>query len=272
MVGGITDHQIPNGQNVSAGFTLWDESSMKGAVIVFVRRFDPHHVRNRLLLRMRHRHLGRMMFHLLRQLRQPFDLRLLPLIILFLLLIILPLLPHEIRVVAGIALCRSMLDLIHRTHDPIQKHAIMTHDDKRIRIVLQEPFQPLDRSDIQMVRRFVEQKYFGLGEQQFDKGKFRPLSAGECGKPLVLIFLRKPETPQHGVIFFFVIVAADVLKRLLQRRIFLDQRSMRRFVCNRLGHFPHQRVQTLLHGKHAREHLADFFIQRQFFVGERNLL
>ena len=92
-----------------------------------------------------------------------------------------------------------VVDTSHRNFDGaggdvVHEFTVVADHDDRFAVIYQEIFQPLDRFDVQMVGRLVEQEYVRFLQQQF--GEFdthAPATAEVACLPLE-IFAGKTET------------------------------------------------------------------------------
>ena len=83
------------------------------------------------------------------------------------------------EVAAVVALDVLVLHGEHARPDPLQQAAVVGHEHEGARVVEQEPLEPLDGVDVEVVGRLVEQQQVGVGEQGARQGHARELAAGE---------------------------------------------------------------------------------------------
>ena len=73
-------------------------------------------------------------------------------------------------------------DLPDAINDSVKEGAIVARNDERAVACAQRAFKPLDRLDVEMVRRLVEKQQVGVGDHQPRQGDAGLLPSGEaCG-------------------------------------------------------------------------------------------
>ena len=70
-------------------------------------------------------------------------------------------LPHIVAIIAGIDVEPAKGQFPHLVHDPIHEIAIVGHQHDRPLPVVQVPFQPFDRLQVEVVGRLVQQQQVG---------------------------------------------------------------------------------------------------------------
>ena len=152
----------------------------------------------------------------------------------------------------------------------------MGYNDNGLFIVAKIILQPLDGGNIKVVGRLVQEQDIRLAEKKLDECQFCLLSTGEFAQRTVLIFRREAELTQHRLIFFFVIVTADIFKFFLKSRILFDLAGVGLFVgigvesC--IIHFVEESFHTLLHSVDFGKDFANFLIDSDRIILESHLL
>ena len=154
----VSDRKIRYGKHIVSGLGLRLEIRMECLRVKAIRCLNFHHMLDRLLLRMRHRYFRRLVLEAIHHALQAGDLLLLRGVILHELAVIFLLALHEVRIISRVARRRTVLDLIDHIDDIVKKHSVMGYNDHCLRITLEITLEPLDRCDIQVVRRLVEKQ------------------------------------------------------------------------------------------------------------------
>ena len=122
---------------------------------------------------------------------------------------------HVARVGAGIQLGALVGDLDGARGDTVEEVAVVRDDDERARPVEQIVLQPLQRGEVEVVRRLVEQQQIRLLQQQLAERGARLLAAAEVRRRSRLLLAREAEAIQHLAHARLQRVAARVLEALL---------------------------------------------------------
>jgi len=102
-------------------------------------------------------------------------------------------------IVAGIDREPRRYQLRDRGHHPVQEVAIVRHDHDRAFVVGQERLQPLERLDVEVVGRLVEQQERRALEQESRKHRAHPPAARELGERARELRGPEAETAQDRV-------------------------------------------------------------------------
>src|SRR5947208_5226296 len=105
----------------------------------------------------------------------------------------------------------------------IQKFTIVRDHDNRARITSQIFLEPLKRFEIEMIRRFVEQKKIGLHHEQPREMSAHDPAAAQGARRAIEISFAKSESGQDPFCFWFELPPAVLVK------------NMERIVISRLG-------------------------------------
>ena len=128
-----------------------------------------------------------------------------------------------LRVVAGVLREPPVLQLPDAPGELVDEIAIVRGDDVAALPALQALLEPLERLQIQMVRRLVQEQQLGLGEQQPGQGGPRPLPAAQLLEGLLLVLGREAQPRQHLVDLALVLVAAQRAVTLQQLVVLVEQ-------------------------------------------------
>ena len=107
---------------------------------------------------------------------------------------------------------------------------------------LQVRLEPLERLDVEVVGRLVEQQQVGIAGQRPRQRGARELAAGERRQRAVEVRVAEPEPVQRRVDALAPVVAAGVLELRLGARVGVERRASSRAV----GHRGLERGQLLL--------------------------
>jgi len=121
--------------------------------------------------------------------------------------------------------------------------AVVADDQYRPLIICEVALQPIQRCDVQVMGRFIEQQQRRRGQQQAGQGGARLLPAGELGEGAIFVGRRKAQPTQHAPDFMFVLVAAGRFKGDAGRFVALQEVCVRRVI---LAHFSLQVAQFTL--------------------------
>ena len=113
----------------------------------------------------------------------------------------------------------ARLELEHRGADRLEEPAVVgDHDDRGVER-LELGLQPLERVDVEVVRRLVEQEQVGLGGERAGQRGARELAAGEARELAVEGVVGEAEVVEHRRRAVAPRVAAAVLELALQPRV-----------------------------------------------------
>jgi len=211
----VSDCKIRYHQDIVSGLDLRLKICMERLRVKAVRCLDFHHMLDRLLLGMCHRHFRRLILETVDHTLQARDLLLLRSIILHELAVILLLALHEVRIIARIAGRCTVLDLINHINNVIKEHSVMGYDNDCLRVAFQITFQPLDCRDIQVVRRLVEKQDVRFAEKQLDECNLRLLPTGKLRQRLLALLFGETELADQDIVFLLEIISAVLLELLL---------------------------------------------------------
>ena len=100
-------------------------------------------------------------------------------------------------VIAHIAVQLLVVHMIDQIDDAVEKRYVMGNQDKRVFIIVQVPFQPLDMYLVQIVRRLVQKQNVRLLQKKFSKKHPGALASGQLRHIPVKAHLRQPQGPAH---------------------------------------------------------------------------
>src|SRR5205807_5689347 len=119
------------------------------------------------------------------------------------------------------------LDLQHRRADRLQKPAVVRDEDDRRVHGDERLLEPLQRLDVEVVGRLVEQQQVGLGDQRASQRRARELAAGERLQRAVELLVAEAE-PAHGAERALAPRVAAVVLELALRAAVGVQRALAR--------------------------------------------
>ena len=98
---------------------------------------------------------------------------------------------------------RLRIEIENARDGVIQKGAVVGDDQRRARIGAQPRFEPLQRLDVEMVGRLVEQHHIRALQQQPRQSQARLLPAAEDAERRLEADMRQPQARQHGFSLVF---------------------------------------------------------------------
>ena len=121
-----------------------------------------------------------------------------------------------------------VIDTPHRhldgtRRDIIHKLAVVTNHNHRLTVIDQKIFQPLDRLDIQVIRRLIEQQHVRFLQQQLRQLDTHPPSTAEITRLTLEIRPLEPQSEQSLLHILLIIRGINRIKLLTQCRDFLNQ-------------------------------------------------
>ena len=119
-------------------------------------------------------------------------------------------------VVAFVDIQARLFNLKDSVHGLIEEVSVMGNDDHRSSVPLEVLFQPLQCSDIQMVRRFVQKQDVRLLQKQNRQCKSRLLTARQCRNLLIVHGLVKGHAGENASDLTLIHVAAHALIALTE--------------------------------------------------------
>ena len=160
------------------------------------------------------------------------------------------------------------LELEHRGADRLEEPAVVgdEHDGGVER--LQVALEPLERGDVEVVGRLVEQQQVGVARERAGERRARELAAGERRERAVEVLVAEAEAVQRRVDLVAPAVAAGVLEPRLGGRVGAERGRVGRA----LGHRRLELGQALLDRQQllgAAEHVV---AQRQLALARRALV
>ena len=160
------------------------------------------------------------------------------------------------------------LELEHRGADRLEEPAVVGDEHDRGVERLQVRLQPLQRADVEVVRRLVEQQQVGVaGERARERGA-RQLAARERGERAIEVTVAEAEAMQRRVDALAPAVAARVLEARLRARVGVERGG----VGGAAGHRRLELREPLLDREQllgAREHVV---AQRERALARRALV
>ena len=118
----------------------------------------------------------------------------------------------------------TALELEHRRADGLQEPAIVCHQHDRGVGARELLLEPLQGSDVEMVRRLVQKQEIGVAGQGAGKRATRQLAAGEGVQGPVEVVLGEPEPPHDGHRPAAPVISPGVLQPRLGARIVVQRR------------------------------------------------
>ena len=106
----------------------------------------------------------------------------------------------------------TVLDLEDAGRQFVQEIPVVGDDDERAAVTLQIAFQPFERTDVQVVRRLIQQQHVRLLQQQRSHSEPRAFAAGEGAHRLVQVVVRKSEAAQDALQALVVAVSVTLFK------------------------------------------------------------
>ena len=149
----------------------------------------------------------------------------------------------------------AALELEHRRRHRLEEPAVVRDEDHAGVDRLQHLLEPLERLDVEVVRRLVEQQQVRLRRERARERRPRQLAAGERAQRAVEVVIGEAEAAHDGRGAVAPVVAAGVLEPRLRLRVAPEDR---RVVLAR-RHPLLERAQLLLDGREvggAREHVV----------------
>ena len=160
------------------------------------------------------------------------------------------------------------LELEHGGADRLEEPAVVgDHDDRGVER-LELGLQPLERVDVEVVGRLVEQEQVGLGGERAAQRRARELAAGERRQEPVHVRVLEAEVVQHVGRAVAPRVAAAVLELALPARVAVVQRRLGRSGGHLVLHAP----QVLLHGDQVLGARGDVVAQGDLALARRALV
>ena len=98
--------------------------------------------------------------------------------------------------------------------DVVHKLAVVADDNHRFAVVDQKIFEPLDRFDVEVVRRLVEQEHVRFLQQQLCQLDAHPPAAAEIARLPLEILAGEPEAEQRLFHIFLVVGGIDRIELL----------------------------------------------------------
>ena len=117
---------------------------------------------------------------------------------------------------------RRRLERQRARGDPVEEPAVVRRREHRRVLIHEKGLEPLERGDVEVVRRLVQQQEIGIVEQQPSEAETRPLPAGERSHVAVTEHVQTEarEDPAEGRV---EVVPAGVLELMLCVRISLQE-------------------------------------------------
>ncbi len=162
----------------------------------------------------------------------------------------------------------ARLQLQHRGADRLEEPAVVRHQHDRRVEPLQMLLEPLERGDVEVVGRLVEQQQVRLAGQRAGQRAPRELSTGEGRKRAVEVGLHEPEAAQGDQRAITPAVAAVVLEALLSGAIGAE----RCVVARAAGHLVLEPLELALDSHHLRRAREHVVAQGQAALARRTLI
>ncbi|MPN16829.1 hypothetical protein SDC9_164176 [bioreactor metagenome] len=119
-------------------------------------------------------------------------------------------------VIAGITGHRALVDLQRHISQPVEQKTVVGDQQQRPGIALQEPAKPLDRRDVEIVGRFVQQEHVGPCNQHPRQRRTHPPAAGKTFDRSRQQFRTKAQSAERRLRLGFERIAAEMLEGALQ--------------------------------------------------------
>ena len=113
----------------------------------------------------------------------------------------------------------AAVELEHRRRHRLEEPAVVRDEDHRGVDRREQPLEPLDRLDVEVVRRLVEQQQVGLGGERARQRGPRQLAARERRERPVEVGVGEAEAAHDGGGAVAPVVAARMLEPALRRRV-----------------------------------------------------
>ncbi len=179
---------------------------------------------------------------------------------------------EELRIVDCVVVDVSERNLDGAVGDIVDKSTIVTDKDNGLGFRHQEIFEPLDRLDVEMVRRLVEQKHVGVAQQKLGELDAHSPSAGELRGGAVEVGAQESEAGESALHFGLVVLAFFHRYALREGRDLVDQLGVGlRFVVGSFGQPGIHIVEAAVHVGYMAECLANLVGERRR-VGDLHLL
>ncbi len=159
------------------------------------------------------------------------------------------------------------LQLQHRGADRLEEPAVVGDEDDGGVELDEVALEPLQRGDVEVVRRLVEQQQVGLGRQRPSQRSAGQLAAGEGRERALGLLGAEAEPAQDREDVVAPAVAAAGFEPLLRRRV-----GGHRLLAGVLRHRPLQPLQLRLGLEHVAAAGEDVVAQRGLRVARRPLV
>ncbi len=116
-----------------------------------------------------------------------------------------------------------ILDLVSHIDNPVKKHPIVRHDNYGFVVIFQISLQPLNRGEIQMVGRLVQQHDIRSAQQELDKCHLGLLPAGKASDRTFQILQGKSKALKHNLHILPPGIAPKCFHLFLKIVIFIQQ-------------------------------------------------
>ena len=171
-----------------------------------------------------------------------------------------PLVAHflVITVVARIDRRRPMLEPDNLRRHPVKEKTVVGNQEHAAPIAAQKFLQPLDHTNVQMVRRLVEKQKIRLAQKSLRETDARFLPAGQVRDPARQVRVRKAEAESHSTNAAFDVIAFHLLETLHDAPILGKPFLVRAAVSDGLFH----RLFLLAETQDVRKRAEEFLMQR----------
>ena len=99
----------------------------------------------------------------------------------------------EFVIIAHIAVQLLIIHMVNQVDNAVEKRDVMRYEDKRVFIIIQIPFQPLNMNCIQIIGRLVQKQDVRLFQEKLSQQHLGTLSAGQLCHIPVQSDIRKPQ-------------------------------------------------------------------------------
>jgi len=147
---------------------------------------------------------------------------------------------------AGEVATAACLELEHRGPDRLEEPAVVGDEDDGGVEIGQITLEPLERGDVEVVGRLVEEQELGAGGERTRQRRPGQLAARECDEPPLGVLVAEPEAGEHGEHLIAPAVAAGEVEAGLG----VGVRAHRLLGVVAAGHRPLEAGEALLERDH----------------------
>ena len=145
--------------------------------------------------------------------------------------------------------------------DIIDESAVVAHEHHSRRTLCQKLLQPLDRLNVEMVRRLVEQQHVGTAQQNLRQLDAHAPTAGELAGGAVEVGAEEAQSQQRALHLGLIAFAAEhQVALVLLREPLHESHVVVALVVGALGEFAFHALHALLQPRCVAERLAGLFL------------